>query len=280
VQRLTRIKGGFAVATSQGRLLARQVVVATGPLQRPAVPGVARGLDGVVVQLHSSAYRNPTDIGPGDVVVVGAGNSGRQIALELAATHAVTLAVGTESVQLPQRLLGRDLFWWLTRLGAITKTDQSRLARRMRAKGDLVIGTPLRDLRRAGVAVRPRLTSALASRVGFDDGSSSRASTVIWATGFARDYSWIDVPGVVDRGTVLHHRGVTEVPGLSFIGLPWQHTRGSSLLGFVQHDAAWLVDRITRQLGSSLRARATSKRAADARPRSLPTRINRVETSS
>jgi putative flavoprotein involved in K+ transport len=115
----------------------------------------------------------------------------------------------------------------------------------MRARGDLVIGTPLRDLRRAGVSVRSRLTSAESDSVQFADGARSRPAAVIWATGFSRDYAWIDVPGVVDRGTVLHHRGITEVPGLTFIGLPWQHTRGSSLLGFVEHDAAWLVDRIT-----------------------------------
>jgi putative flavoprotein involved in K+ transport len=245
VRRLTRLKGGFAVETSQGRLLARQVVVATGPWQKPVIPALSRGLGDTVVQLHSSAYRNATDLPPGQVVVVGAGNSGRQIALELAASHHVTLAVGTEALQLPQRVLGRDLFWWLTGLGVITKADQSLLARRMRVRGDLVIGTPLQDLRRAGVLVRPRLVSATPEGVQFADGRTASLTTVIWATGFSRDYSWIDVPGVVDRGTVLHHRGITEVPGMSFIGLPWQHTRGSSLLGFVQHDAAWLVNRIT-----------------------------------
>jgi putative flavoprotein involved in K+ transport len=244
VQRLVQARsGGFAVHTSQGRLVARQIVVATGPFQRPVVPVPAQDLDDDVVQLHSSAYRNPAEVPPGRVTVVGAGNSGRQIALELAATHDVTLAVGTESTQLPQRFLGRDLFWWLTRLGVITKTDRSPLARRMRARGDLVIGTPMRKLRRAGVTIRPRLTSADSVPAG---------STVVWATGFARDYSWIDVPGVVDNGQVVHHRGITEVPGLSFIGLPWQHTRGSALLGFVQHDAAWLADRISRDTDDSL----------------------------
>ena len=261
VRRLTRLKGGFAVETSQGRLLARQVVVATGPWQQPVVPEVSRDLGHAVVQLHSSAYRNPADLPAGPVVVVGAGNSGRQIALELAASHAVTLAVGTEALQLPQRVLGRDLFWWLTGLGVVTKTDQSLLARRMRARGDLVIGTPLRELRRAGVVIRPRLVSSAPDGVHFADGRTSSPSTVIWATGFSRDYSWIDVPGVVDRGTVLHHRGTTEVPGLSFIGLPWQHTRGSSLLGFVRHDAAWLIDRITDR-SSHTSAQPTQKEYA------------------
>ena len=148
VRRLERVDGRFAVHTSQGTLMAHQVVVATGPFQTPALPAV--DLPAHITQLHSAAYRTPADLPPGPVLVVGAGNSGRQIALELAATHDVTLAIGTEPLQLPQRILGRDLFWWLTRLGVLTKTSDSLLARRMRARGDLVIGTPVRDLRRAG----------------------------------------------------------------------------------------------------------------------------------
>jgi putative flavoprotein involved in K+ transport len=244
VRRLRRTADGFAVHTSQGVLRTRQVVVATGPFQRPVLPRVAVDLAADVVQLHSSSYRNPGDLPAGPVLVVGAGNSGRQVAAELAATHEVSIAVGTESLQLPQRVLGRDLFWWLTRLGVLTSTEHSPLARRLRARGDLVIGSPMKALRRAGVDVRPRVTSAGADGLRFQDGSRARPASVVWATGFARDYSWIEVPGVVDGDTVLHHRGVTVVPGLAFLGLPWQHTRGSSLLGFVGPDAAWLVDRL------------------------------------
>jgi putative flavoprotein involved in K+ transport len=245
VVRLERLDDRFAVHTSQGRLLAHQVVVATGPFQAPVVPGLATGLAPDVQQLHSASYRRPADVPPGDVVVVGAGNSGRQIALELAATHRVTLAVGTESLQLPQRFLGRDLFWWLTRLGVLTRTPDSPLARRMRAKGDLVIGTSTAQLVTAGVTVRPRLVRSSADGVEFADGSACRPAAVVWATGFRPDYSWLDVSGAVDDGRVVHERGVSPVPGLFFIGLPWQHTRGSALLGFVQHDAEWLSTNLT-----------------------------------
>ncbi|HEU5037440.1 MAG TPA: NAD(P)/FAD-dependent oxidoreductase [Nocardioides sp.] len=244
VDRLERDGERFAVHTTQGLLHARQVVVATGPFQTPAVPALAGGLADGVRQLHSAAYRNPDQLDPGPVLVVGAGNSGRQIALELAATHDVTLAVGTEPLQLPQRIAGRDLFWWLTRLGILRKPADSRLARRMRSRGDLVIGSPLAALREAGVDVRPRLTGADGDLVTFDDRSEVRPTTVVWATGFRPDHSWIDIPGVVDATGVRHERGITDVPGLTFIGLPWQHTRGSALLGFVQDDAAWLAARI------------------------------------
>ncbi|MEP9363034.1 NAD(P)-binding domain-containing protein [Nocardioides sp. CN2-186] len=240
--RVEQVADGFVVHTNQGRLSTRQVVIATGPFQEPVVPRMAVGLSSGVVQLHSAEYRRPGDIPTGPVVVVGAGNSGRQIAEDLATTHDVTLAVGTAPPQLPQRFLGRDLFWWLTRLGLMNKTGESRLARRMRDSGDLVIGSPLRRLRRLGVQVRPRVVSTSGNQVTFQDGASANAAAVVWATGFRANYSWVDVPDALDEhGRPRHQRGIAAARGLVFIGLPWQHTRGSALLGFVQSDAAWVA---------------------------------------
>ena len=247
VHRLERADDGFAVHTSQGLLRARRVIVATGPFQQPAVPALAGRLPEPVRQLHSAEYRSPADIPGGNVVVVGAGNSGRQIAVELAATHQVTLAVGTEALELPQRILGHDLFWWLIHLGAITKTQDSFIARRMRARGDLVIGSPMTQVRRAGVRVAGRATDVDGAALTFSDGAKVEPSTIIWATGFRTDYSWIDVPQAVREGRIIHKRGVTPTPGLGFVGLPWQHTRGSALLGFVQDDAEWVVVRLTTE---------------------------------
>jgi putative flavoprotein involved in K+ transport len=237
-----QVAGGFVVHTSQGPLRTLQVVIATGPFQEPVVPRLAAGLSGDVVQLHSAEYRSPSDIPAGPVVVVGAGNSGRQIAEELAATHEVTLAVGSAQPQLPQRFLGQDLFWWLIRLGLMDKTIESRLVRRMRERGDVIIGTPLKRLRAAGVQIRPRVTSMTRDEVGFQDGPSVHAATVVWATGFRANYSWVDVPDAFDeQGRPHHRRGITGARGLAFVGLPWQHTRGSALLGLVQSDAAWVA---------------------------------------
>jgi putative flavoprotein involved in K+ transport len=251
VSRVEQVADGFVVHTGAGSLAARQVVIATGPFPTPVVPSLAADLPGDVVQLHSAEYRRPGEVPAGPVVVVGSGNSGRQIAEELAATHDVTLAVGAKSLQLPQRFLGRDLFWWLTRTGLITKTAKSRLARRMRARGDLVIGTPLRRLRRAGVKIRPRVVSFAGNEVRFDNGHAVRTSTVVWATGFRADYSWVDVPAAFDaEGHPRHERGISAARGLAFIGLPWQHTRGSALLGFVRHDAAWVAAQLRAQLAA------------------------------
>ena len=245
VTALIRTAEGFEARTDDGVFRARQVVVATGPFQVPYVPSAAQRLDGSVTQLHSAGYRNPRTLPPGPVLVVGGGNSGFQIAEELAATRQVDLSIATRAPVLPQRLAGKDLFWWLTRLGLMRITAGSRLGRRLRARPDFVIGSSRRKLRVAGVRFRPAVAGAEGRTVRFADGSSLDASTVIWTTGYRSHYSWMHIPGVAGDGQVIHRRGVTDIPGLYFLGLPWQHSRGSALLGFVREDAAYLAGRIT-----------------------------------
>jgi len=130
------------------------------------------------------------------------------------------------------------------------------LGRRLSSRPDFIIGSSRRRLQAAGVRFRPAVAGANGRTVRFTDGSSLDAGNVIWATGYRSDYSWIDVPGVARDGTVAHRRGVTQVPGLYFLGLSWQHTRGSALLGFVHDDAAHLAGLITTK------ARATQPPAA------------------
>jgi len=244
VSSLGRTEDGFEVRTADETFRARQVVVATGPFQAPFIPPAAGGLDSLVTQVHTADYRNPQALPDGPVLVVGGGNSGFQIAEELAATRQVDLSIGTSYPMLRQRLLGRDLFWWLTRLGLMRVPAHSRLGRRVQARGEFIIGTDRRTLQRAGVRFRPRLTGADGHTVHFADGSTLDVGTVVWATGYRSDYSWISIPGVVQDGHVEHRRGVTDIPGLYFLGLSWQHTRGSALLGFINDDAAHLADRI------------------------------------
>jgi putative flavoprotein involved in K+ transport len=252
VLRMYRAQDGtFVVTTSTGVLSARQVVVATGPFQTPRVPAAASELGQHVQQLHSAEYRNPGQVRGTRVLVVGAANSGLQIADELARTHAVSVSVGSKPLALPQRVAGRDLFFWLTKVGFFSLPATSRLARRLQARGDLVIGTRSADLRRAGVGFRPRLTGFTGDVAHFADGTTMDVDAVVWATGFAYDYSWLDVPGVIVDGLVHHQAGVTQVPGLFFVGLPWQTSRGSALLGFVGADAAVLSARIDRDVATS-----------------------------
>ena len=245
--------GTFAVTTPSETLRARQVVVATGPFQTPSVPAVAGQLDPLVPQLHSADYRNPAQLPAGGrVLVVGAANSGLQIADELAARCSVTVAVGSRPKELPQRVLGRDLFSWLTGVGFFTVSADSRIARRLRARGDLVIGTRTRSLRRRGIAFSPRLTGFAGRTARFVDGSAAEVDAVVWATGYRCDYPWLHVPGVIVDGAVRHDEGVTDVPGLYFLGLPWQTSRGSALLGFVGRDAAALDRRMASDAAAQL----------------------------
>ena len=227
------------------RVLARQVVVATGPFQLPRTPFIADGLAADVFQMHSSEYRRPSEIPGGVVLVVGGGNTGYQIAKELAASHHVHLAVGTRQTPLPQRLLGRDVFWWLDKLGVLEKSVDSRIGRRARDGGrDTLIGSSPRRASRQGVQLHSRAVVAEGHTVTFQDGSAVTPSAVIWATGYRTDHSWIHLPIFNDDGSARHHRGVTDVPGFYLLGLPWQHTRGSALLGWVEHDARFIAEQI------------------------------------
>jgi putative flavoprotein involved in K+ transport len=195
------------------------------------------------MQLHSSAYRSPDAILGGRVLVVGGGNTGFQIAEELSASHQVHLSIGSRQMPLPQRILGRDLFWYLDATGLIRKTTSSRIGRRMEGRDTLIGSTP-RALRRQGVELHGRAVDAAGSTVRFADGGELEVGSVIWATGFRVDHSWIDVPIFDEHGRAIHRRGVTDAPGLYFLGLTWQFTRGSALLGWVKDDAEHIAREI------------------------------------
>jgi putative flavoprotein involved in K+ transport len=224
---------------------ADRVVVATGPFQVPFVPAIAGRLDPDVVQLHSTEYRSPEAIPNGRVLVVGGGNTGFQIAEELSGSREVHLSIGSRQTPLPQRILGRDLFWFLDATGLIRKTTASRIGRRMEGRDTLIGSTPRGIRRRHRVRLHGRAVEAAGASVGFSDGTQLDVGAVIWATGFRADHSWVDVPVFDDAGRLLHRRGVTDSPGLYFLGLTWQHTRGSALLGWVKDDAEHIAQQIS-----------------------------------
>ncbi|HEX3327066.1 MAG TPA: NAD(P)/FAD-dependent oxidoreductase [Actinomycetota bacterium] len=244
VRRLSSEGGRFLLEVDDRMITADQVVVATGPFQMPFVPEFASRLAPEVFQVHSTGYRKPSDVPDGTVLVVGGGNTGFQIAKELATAHEVCLAVGSRQTPLPQRFLGRDLFWWLTKTGVLNKTVESRLGRKLRHR-DTLIGSSPRELRRRyGVELKPRAVDASGRVVRFEDGSELEVDALIWATGYRPDYSWIELPVLDPDGRLNHRRGMTGVSGLYFLGLTWQHTRGSALIGWVKDDAAFIAEQI------------------------------------
>ncbi|HXR67054.1 MAG TPA: hypothetical protein VN712_00295, partial [Dermatophilaceae bacterium] len=208
------------------------------------VPSFASQLVPEVFQTHSLDYRRPSDVPDGTVLVVGGGNTGYQIATELSGTHHVHLAIGAHQTPLPQRLAGRDLFWWLATTKLLNTPVDSRLGRKLRSR-DTLIGSSPRTVTRNGVGIKPRVAAASGRDVSFADGTALSLDAVIWATGFGLDHSWVDLPVFASQGEVVHKRGVTATPGLYFLGLPWQHTRGSALLGWVKHDAQYLAQHMS-----------------------------------
>ncbi len=233
----------YRLITDRDTLAARQVIVATGAYQRPFVPPIATELADSVAQLHSAAYRNPGQIPDGTVLVVGSANSGCQIARELSLDRDVHLSRGRRLPALPHRLLGRSLHWWGDKLGLIAAPLDSPRGRTQR--GDLLVGiSPGRLARHHGVKLRGRTVGADGRTVRFTDDSTLEVDAVLWATGYRHDYAWIHAPVLDDQGAPRHRRGVTDSPGLYFLGMHNQYSRGSSLLYWVRDDAAFIAGRI------------------------------------
>ncbi|CAG7613948.1 putative oxidoreductase CzcO [Paenibacillus solanacearum] len=248
VTRLTREGTGYRLAADAEEYAARQVIIATGPFRKPHIPAAAGQLPASVAQLHSSEYRNSAQLQEGAVLVAGGGNSGAQIALELASQGCeVHLAVSRRLRFAPLRIMNRSVFWWLDRLGLLNAPADSPLGRAVRSRQDPVFVPELKRAIRSGtVRLRPRVTGQRGGAVQFADGTKLEPRNVVWATGFRPDYPWLDVPGALDaEGGPLHEKGISPVAGLYYVGLPWLRSRNSALLGGVGADARHVVDCLT-----------------------------------
>ena len=243
VDSLESAEGAYRLRTESGPFEASQVIVATGAYQRPYIPPISEQLSDEVTQLHSAEYRNPGQLPARDVLVVGAANSGAQIAEDLAPTHRVYLSQGARIPRLPLRVLGKSVHWYGDHLGLIAASLDSWRGRTQR--GDTLIGTSLRQLKRHHrVELVGRTVDAHERTVRLKNGHELDVQAVVWATGYRPDYSWIHVPVLDARGAPIHRRGVTNAPGLYFVGMKNQYSRGSSLLHWVREDAAHIVQQV------------------------------------
>lgn len=312
---------GFRVETSDGVIEANSVVAATGSFQVPVIPSVVPA-DAGILQIHSSAYRNPAQLPKGAVLVVGAGSSGVQIADELQrAGKRVYLSVGAHD-RPPRAYRGRDFCWWLGVLGKWDLetpgpgTEHVTIAvsgarggetidfRRLAAQGLTLVGMTrayqdgamtfapdlAKNIARGDANLMALLDEAdayvarngldlpeepAARRIGPDpdcvtnpilelDLTEAGISSIIWATGFAVDYSWLKVDAFDEQGRPRHQRGVSTEPGIYFLGLPWQSRRGSSFIWGVWHDAKHVADRISTQRKYLAYHAAAKREAVDA----------------
>lgn len=307
VTEITRNPGraGFTAQTSAGVVEADYVIAATGPFQVPLIPPLI-GQDAGLTQMHSADYRNPGQLPPGAVLVVGAGSSGVQIAEELlSAGREVWLSVGPHG-RPPRRYRGRDNVWWL---GVLNKWDAEATPgdehvtiavtgahggytidfRQLAARGMHLVGRTesfadgkmrfaddlARNIRKgdADYLAVLREADAYVARNGLDlpeepeahkigpdpdcmtnptlslDLADAGITSVIWATGYGLDYSWIGLDAFDAEGRPEHKRGISTEPGLYFLGLPWQTRRGSSFIWGVWYDAKYVSDHIAKQRG-------------------------------
>jgi putative flavoprotein involved in K+ transport len=250
VDRLTRVDGRYVVECGEQRLTADCVVSATGFYGTPNVPEFAADLDPRIVQMHSSEYRDPSQLRPGGVLLVGAGNSGADIAMEVSKAHRTWLS-GPDKGQIPLRIehpLRRIVVPVLWFVASHVLTMRTPLGRKVRphvlASGAPRIRVKADDLDAAGVEQVPRTTGIQNGLPVLEDGRVLDVENVIWCTGFRQDYDWIDVPVFDGEGEPAHERGVASEPGLYFLGLDFLYSFASENVGGVRRDAKHIAKHI------------------------------------
>ncbi|HVY32454.1 MAG TPA: FAD-dependent oxidoreductase [Polyangiaceae bacterium] len=256
VESLRRENGVYVIEAAGRRFVADQVVVAMGNFQVQNTPAFAAQLDPSVVQLHASQYKNPAQLREGSVLVAGAGNSGAEIAIELAKSGRRVWVAGPSTGEVGFKmssfwgrlLLARLLLRFVFHRLLTIRTPMGRKARpKMLRHATPLIRTRTSDLLGAGVQRVGRVTAAEAGRPVLEDGSRLDAANVIWCTGFTPGFSWIKLPILDERGLPRHEAGIVpDHPGLYFVGLHFLYSMSSSMIHGVSRDA----ERITRHLAS------------------------------
>src|SRR5262245_6582418 len=263
VDSVTKEGDRFLVTAGAERFEADQVVVAMSSYQDPFTPGFARELRPDIVQLHSSAYRNPGQMKPGDVLLVGAGNSGSEIALELGRNGHGVWMVGRDTGHLPFRIEGQLSLRVVVRLllrGIFHRvlTVDTPMGRKARPhfvlKGGPLIRVKPWDLAKVGVRRAGRVTGVKNGLPVLDDGRVLEVRNIIWCTGFRNDVSWIHLPVFDEQGIPKQYRGRSIEPGLYFVGLAFLYSVSSTMVHGVGRDARRVAEQIHARVKQSAAA--------------------------
>jgi putative flavoprotein involved in K+ transport len=256
-------RDGFVITMRDGgRIVAGQVIVATGPFRTPFTPAFASELDPAIRQIHSHQYRDPAMLQDGPVLVVGLAHSGGDIAYDVARTHR-TIVSGKAGGQVPFRVIEtpRERFLWpiIAFVFGHVLTIRTPMGRRIRAQirggggGAPLIRVRLPDLDALGIERHDARTVGVQDgKPVLADGQVLDVTNVIWCTGYRRDYDWIDLPVTGERGWPDEVRGVSPtVPGLYFLGIPFTYSFTSMLVAGAGRDARYVVDRVAERIRSA-----------------------------
>lgn len=229
-------------ADSKRSLIAKQLVIASGAFQEPFIPPIISNFNSNVLHLHSSKYIEPSQLQEGKVLVVGGGNSGAQIAVELAKYREVLFAVSHKMKFLPLRVMGKSIFYWLEKFKLLYAGIDTKRGKWFQNQNDPIFGKEIKEFIVDGnIIQKVRVSQVNGTEVIFEDESREQVNNIIWATGFIPSFKWIDIEGAIsDNGQPVQQRGVSCIKGLYFIGLPWQYHRGSALVYGVDRDAEYL----------------------------------------
>lgn len=248
VEKLEKTPTGFRLNTNSGELHAKSVVIATGPFHTPYVPKWSQEISKDVFQVHTDSYKNLAQLKEGPVLIVGMGNSGAQIATEIAKGHQVFLSNGQSRKFLPLSIFGKNIFWYLDKLGILQAHVKTKLGAWISKQPDPIFGYGKelkKEINMGTIREKPRAISTDGKSICFDDGTRIEVNNIVWATGFRPDYRWIQISGILnENGKPSHNRGISPVPGLYFLGLPWQYKRGSALIGGVGEDAKHIFEKV------------------------------------
>jgi putative flavoprotein involved in K+ transport len=241
---------GFQIKLKERSLETQNLVIATGNYTIPKIPGFAKELHTYVRQLHSSFYKSPDDLPFGNILVVGAGTSGFQIAMDLLHEKRSVYIAGKPTAQIPDfifKYFGKQ-FVWVNKYILNTSTPMGRKfqAAIMKGKGAPLIHISPEEAQLAGVKILPRLKGAQEGWPVTENDERMEVSAIIWCTGFHPDYSWLDLPGAIaDNGYPLTFRGISpNHPGLYFVGSSFQYSLTSTWMGGVGRDAAYVVNHL------------------------------------